>query len=172
MLILSGSARPHGDTGRAVALLREKLPPEPEVIDLAAAGIRPFDYALPRQRDGLDAVAARMLAHDEIVFATPVYWYAMSGATKTLLDRFSDLLGDRDPERRGRRLAGRGVWLLAVGTDPDMPGGFDVPFARTADYLGMHWRGGVYLSTGRPAAWEEALRRFAERIEASASASA
>jgi len=31
-------------------------------------------------------------AHDQVIFATPIYWYAVSPAMKVFLDRFSDLL--------------------------------------------------------------------------------
>jgi hypothetical protein len=31
---------------------------------------------------------------------------------------------------------GREVWLLAVSTDPALPAGFELPFAKTAEYLG------------------------------------
>jgi multimeric flavodoxin WrbA len=60
-----------------------------------------------------------MIEHDAIVFATPVYWYAMSGLMKVLFDRFTDLVTVR--KDLGRRLRGRRVFLIACGTDPDLP---------------------------------------------------
>jgi hypothetical protein len=89
-----------------------------------------------------------MIEARAILFATPVYWYAMGGRMKTLFDRFTDLLSDRDDARRARRLAGRGIWMLAVGADPELPPGFDVPFRMTADYLGLAWRGCAYVACG------------------------
>lgn len=108
-----------------------------------------------------------MLAARAILFATPVYWYAMSGRMKTLFDRFTDLLSDRDGQRRGRSLAGRQVWALAVGTDPAPPPGFNEPFRLTAAYLGLDWRGALYLSTAGPAEhWQDQLAAFAAQVEA------
>ena len=148
ILIILGSARPNGDTAQAAEALASRLGGA-KILDLAAKRIFPFDYDDPAPDDDFAAVAAQMLAHRSIVFATPVYWYAMSGIMKTFFDRLSDLTSARDPQRRGRQLRRREVWLLAVGTDAELPQGFEQPFARTADYLGMAWRGGFYVRTGR-----------------------
>jgi hypothetical protein len=164
MLIICGSAREDGDTGRAVERLCAHLPGPPDRIDLSKLRVAPFDYDRPAHFDRFDEVVAAMLAHREILFATPVYWYAMSAQLKALFDRFTDLLSDRDPQRRGRALAGRGVWLMAVGTDPDMPPGFETPFSHTASYLDMRWRGSLYLPRGADRASE--LAAFAARLVA------
>ena len=108
-----------------------------------------------------------MLAAHALLFATPVYWYAMSGRLKTLFDRFTDLLSDRDPACRARRLSGRRMWTLAVGADPELPAGFDEPFRLTAAYLGLVWCGGLYVSTAQPAAVRTAqIGDLAARIAA------
>jgi putative NADPH-quinone reductase len=122
--------------------------------------ILPFDYGAPRQDEDFDAAVERILAHRNLLVATPVYWYAMSGVLKTFLDRLSDLLSGRDPSRRGRALAGRRLWLLAAGTDPELPHGFEVPFASFARYLGLDWRGHHYVHTGRDAAASEQAERL------------
>ena len=142
VLIIAGSARPDGNTGRIVAELRTQFGENGTLIDLADLAIGPFRYGGSLDRDDLVAVVSAMLASHHLVFATPVYWYAMSGAMKTLFDRFTDLLGR--PE--GRALAGRQVWLVATGTDPALPEGFDVPFARTAEWFDMAWRGATYIA--------------------------
>jgi multimeric flavodoxin WrbA len=118
-------------------------------VDLGARKILPFDYSNPRPDDDFDEVADLMLAHRSLIFATPVYWYAMSGLMKTFFDRLSDLLSDRDSTGRGRELAGCDAWLLAVGTDAALPAGFEEPFKMTTRYLGMCWRGGFYVRSGR-----------------------
>ena len=149
VLILQGSARADGDTAKAAAALASKLGAAATLLDICRLHISPFDYANARQDDDFGALSERMLAHRSLVFATPVYWYAMSGLMKTLFDRLSDLLSPRDPARRGRDLAGRDVWLLAVGSDPALPVGFEKPFEMTAGYLGMRWRGQYYVRTGK-----------------------
>jgi hypothetical protein len=93
----------------------------------------------------------------------------MSGRMKTLFDRFTDLLHDPDQHARKRALAGRRGWMVAVGTDPDLPPGFDEPFARTVRYLGMSWAGCLYVNT-RDVDWVKAAKgpvtTLISRIEA------
>ena len=87
----------------------------------------------------------KLLLHETIVFATPVYWYAMSGLLKSFFDRFTDLVTIR--KTLGRQLKGRKILVIAVGADEDLPAGFEVPFQRTANYLDMTYDGLVYHST-------------------------
>ena len=42
-------------------------------------------------RDDADAICQRALSADVLVFATPIYYYEMSGQLKTLLDRLNPL---------------------------------------------------------------------------------
>ena len=165
LLIVQASARSDGATDGAVSQLVAQLARGHELVDLSAVPIRPFDYLRPAQQDGFDGVVEQMLGHPATLFATPVYWYAMSGRLKTLFDRFSDLLSDRDPARRGRGLAGRDMWMIAFGADPELPAGFEVPFRETAAYLGMEWRGAAYVCTAAAGKEDETLTRFAARLD-------
>ena len=163
ILILLGSARSDGETASAVNMLVQRLSPgDCEVIDLQSKNIQPFGYLDPAPQDDFAGVIAAMLKHRSLVFSTPVYWYSMSGVLKTFLDRFTDILSGRDPAQRGRQLAGRQVWLLATGSDPDLPNGFEVPFQRTSDYFQMSWRGSCYLRSGAPD--QLALDAFAQAL--------
>ena len=56
----------------------------------------------------------KMLHADELVFATPVYYYEMSGQMKTLLDRANPL--------HTADYAYRAVYLLATAADEDKHG--------------------------------------------------
>ena len=149
VLILLGSARSDGDTAGAARALASSLAGKARILDLGTKDIRPFDYEDPAPEDDFAGVVDLMLAHRSFVFATPVYWYSMSAVMKTFFDRLSDLLSPRDPSAKGRQLAGREVWLLAVGTDPALPLGFEAPFEMTARYLKMEWRGGFYVRSGK-----------------------
>jgi multimeric flavodoxin WrbA len=142
--IVMGSARADGNTASAVQHLRRLLGSGARLADLSAITICPFDYARSDDRDDFQSVVRTILAGEHIIFATPVYWYSMSGVMKIFFDRLTDLLIDPDNRRIGCALAGRNVWLLATGTDDCLPSGFHEPFAKTAAYFGMVWRGAFY----------------------------
>lgn len=142
-LVILGSARPDGETRRAVELA---FAGRAELAVLPHLHIGGYDYAHGNDGDDFRRVVERMLAHERLVFATPVYWYAMSGPLKLFFDRLSDLLEIAKPA--GRALAGKQVWVIATGTEEFLPDGFEVPFRSTARYFSMDYRGCVYLYTG------------------------
>jgi putative NADPH-quinone reductase len=163
-LVILGSARPDGETRRAIDLAFA-----PKAIDLVVLpdfAIGGYDYQHINAQDDFAAIAHRMAETDHVIFATPVYWYAMSAPLKIFFDRLTDMT--ENLKGLGKSLAGRRVWVIATGVESALPEGFEVPFARTADYFGMRYRGAAYLFTGDDsdarAASEIALRRFGENI--------
>jgi multimeric flavodoxin WrbA len=143
ILVIVGSARAEGHTA---ALVDAVLAGRPcSRIDLNDVDIQPYEYNRPMDRDGFGRVAKAMVAHRLILFATPVYWYSMSGRMKALFDRFTDLVTVR--KDMGRQLRGRGIAVLACGSEPQLPEGFEVPFRETARYLKMDYRGVCYAQT-------------------------
>lgn len=60
-------------------------------------------------KDGVETLLPRIADSDVLVFATPVYYYEMSGQLKTFLDRMNPLYG------RDNRF--REVYLLASAAD-------------------------------------------------------
>ncbi|EEX47715.1 flavodoxin family protein [Jonquetella anthropi] len=61
--------------------------------------------------DDANPIAEKMKNADAIAFATPVYYYGMSGQMKTLIDRANPLYGSD--------YAFRDIYLLAAAADPD-----------------------------------------------------
>lgn len=121
-----------------------KQVPGARLIDVGTLNIEPYFYGGGVRRDDFCVIADALLSHRQTVFASPVYWYAMSGLLKNLFDRLSDLLTPSE-KHLGRALAGRCVYALSTGTDDLAPPGFDVPFARTATYFAMSWGGICYV---------------------------
>ncbi len=80
--------------------------------------------------------------YDLIVFATPVYWYSMSGLMKNFFDRISDCLKIEKPT--GRKLRGKSMALMICGSETAETPGFDIPFKLSAEYLGMNYLGYVH----------------------------
>lgn len=62
-------------------------------------------------RDDADAIVQKMLTAEVVVFATPIYFYEMSGQMKTLLDRSNPLFPSD--------YAFRDIYLLAAAADEE-----------------------------------------------------
>ncbi|WP_066839465.1 flavodoxin family protein [Rufibacter ruber] len=143
-LILLASARKDSDTRQLLDKVFQDTPHT--LLDLLDYPIGPYRYENDYgPQDAFARVVEQMLRHPVIVFATPVYWYAMSGLLKTFFDRLTDLVTVQ--KSLGRKLAGKTVFLLAVGADPELPDGFEVPFKLTAKYLHMTYGSCLYAST-------------------------
>jgi len=165
-LVILGSARSDGETRRAVDIAFPQGGVQLVILPDFAIGGYAYDHL--NAEDAFGPIADAMVAAEKIVFATPVYWYAMSAPMKIFFDRLSDLTENR--KAQGKALAGKSLWLIATGTDTELPQGFEVPFARTAEYFGMLYRGAAYLYTGESAARRtenaEAVKRFGAALVA------
>lgn len=165
-LVILGSARADGETRSAV----DTAFPDGSIqlVVLPDFTVGGYSYDHLNAEDAFGPIADAMVAADKIVFATPVYWYAMSAPLKVFFDRLSDLTENR--KAQGKALAGKSVWMIATGTETELPEGFEVPFARTADYFDMIYHGAAYLCTGtdpnRRAQSQEALKRFGAAVVA------
>jgi uncharacterized cupin superfamily protein/RimJ/RimL family protein N-acetyltransferase len=140
-LIIFGSARSDGNTRKAVDLV---FPERDRVTfcDLNDFAIQPYSYSAEPKDDFLKVIEL-VISRQTIVFATPVYWYAMSTTLKIFFDRLTDLITRQ--KQLGRSLTGKRVFLIASGTDPKLPPGFEVPFQKTSDYFSMKYSAGIYF---------------------------
>jgi len=144
ILIINGSARLNGDTQKYISRLLEGL--DYQQINLLEHYFLPYHYSSQYPPDDqFEGFAKEILYHKHIVFATPVYWYAMSGRMKNFFDRLTDWVTSK--KEVGKNLKGKTVKLIAVGTDGDLPDGFTTPFIRTATYLEMDFKGYQYFNS-------------------------
>jgi multimeric flavodoxin WrbA len=142
-LVILGTSRSDGDTRRAVDAAFGSLA---DSLDLNDYDVSVYDYNHANQNDGFASIMVKVLAADPLIFATPVYWYAMSAQMKTFFDRLSDLINVE--KTKGRAMAGKCAWLIVTGVEESLPDGFEVPFARTCEYFDMRYLGAGYLYTG------------------------
>jgi multimeric flavodoxin WrbA len=138
-IALFSSSRRHGHTGRLMDRIALEL--GIEVIDLAAQDISPYDYDHKNRDDDFEPLMQRVLAHDQIIFASPVYWYAVSPGMKVFLDRISDLLELPELLAEGRRLRGKNAYVVCTSICDEPATEFIGAFRETFSYLGMHFGG-------------------------------
>ena len=140
-VIIQASSRSKGNTFKMVSFLQELT--GFEVIDLNQKKINHFDYDFKNQNDGFNALFKTIVQNYEtIVFATPIYWYTMSGLLKVFIDRISDFLHiEKD---FGRLLRGKQMAVLSCSNEDKLFEGFTMPFTETANYLGMQFIGHIH----------------------------
>ncbi|MFL0354656.1 flavodoxin family protein [Xanthomarina sp. GH4-25] len=140
-VIIQGSSRSKGDTSLIVNYLASNY--HIDVIDLNTKTIGQYDYDYKNEKDDFIATMTEIIEnYDTIIFATPVYWYAMSGIMKAFFDRISDLL--RVEKDLGRQLRGKNMAMISTSNMDDLVAGFNMPFVESANYLGMTYLGDIH----------------------------
>ena len=135
-----GSSRDDGETRNMVDALTAHT--GSTLINLREKNISYFDYEHKNIDDDFFPTMEEILQYDNIVFATPVYWFSMSAIMKTFFDRFSDLLHQR--KDLGYKLKGKNMFLLTNSSTAALTRHFETPFKDTADYLSMEYKGYVH----------------------------
>lgn len=144
-VIIQASSRSRGNTFKVAAKLAESM--RSEHIDLLDFKIYPFSYeqAYPADDEFIRLIETCVLPYEKIIFASPVYWYSMSGPMKIFFDRLSDLLKSR--KELGRQLRGKRMAVLSCGNDEEVNDSFFAAFRLSAEYLGMaygpEWHGWI-----------------------------
>lgn len=108
------------------------------MIDLTQCHIHDFDYQNRHENDDFIPVMRKVIQHQDIILATPIYWYGPSASMKRFIDRFSDLLSTK--KEMGRALRGKTLHVLSTYLEPHRgKEGFEEYFEKIAWYLGMNY---------------------------------
>jgi multimeric flavodoxin WrbA len=164
-IALLSSSRRLGNTGRLIDRIALEL--NIEVVDLAGQRMSAYDYDHLNRNDDFEPLMKRVLAHDQIIFASPIYWYAVSPAMKIFLDRISDLLELPDLLAEGRRLRGKKAYVVCTSVSNEPSVAFMDAFRETFEYLGMRFSGVVHVNCQDgylPAVHDSEALRFAALV--------
>lgn len=144
-LIILGSSRKDGNTKKVVdEIIRIS---GGDLVDLKDYNIGYYDYERQNVDDDYLPLMRKIIAnYDVLIFATPVYWYSMSGIMKVFFDRITDLL--RHEKDLGRKLRGKGMAVVSSSSGGNLGDHFWHPFTATAEYLGMKYLGNTHTSEG------------------------
>ena len=163
-IIVQGSSRNNGNTNKIVQILRNHL--ECDLSDLSEFDIRQYDYENGNQNDDFMSTIKKIVEYDLIIFATPVYWYTMSGTMKTFFDRITDCL--KLEKETGRKLRGKNMAAISCGSDSTENESFFIPFEKGAEYLGMNYLGNVHtwIAENDPSnSILELIKDFSEKLK-------
>lgn len=164
-IALFSSSRRSGNTGQLTDCIAQAL--NIEVVDLTLLRISPYDYDHRNRSDDFEPLMKRVLAHDQIIFATPIYWYAVSPAMKLFLDRLSDFLELPDLLPEGRRLRGKNAYVVCTSACDEPSAQFMGAFRETFQYLGMRFGGVAHANCQegyRPPVHDAEAMRFAALV--------
>lgn len=164
-IALFASSRRNGNTGQLMDRIGQEL--EIEVIDLAAGNMSCYDYEHRHRADDFEPLMKRVLEFEQIIFASPVYWYAVSPPMKIFLDRISDFLDLPDLLEQGRRLRAKTAYVVCTSIYDEVPASFIGAFRDTFDYLGMHFGGYAHANCRdgfAPARHEGEALAFARKV--------
>ncbi|MFD8395544.1 flavodoxin family protein [Streptomyces sp. NPDC059680] len=156
-LFVLGSARTEGNTELLARAAAEQLPGDAEQRWLRLAEHPLPDFADLRHdsehvRPTADSAAGLLLdatlAATDIVIASPLYWYSVSGLTKRYLDHWSGWLRIPGVDFRAT-LAGRTLWGIAAlaHVEQSVADPYIGTLNNSAAYMGMRF-GGVLLGNG------------------------
>jgi multimeric flavodoxin WrbA len=160
-LIISGSSRKNGETAKIAQHLSSIS--GWGLIDLNDYKISFYDYEHKNKDDDYLVLMRNIIEnYDTLIFATPVYWYSMSGNMKVFFDRITDLLTiEKD---LGRKLRGKSMAVISSSGGDDLGDSFWLPFSRSAEYLGMKYLGNLHTYNGEIN--ESELQNFVATVNA------
>ncbi|WP_264531892.1 flavodoxin family protein [Flavobacterium sp. N502540] len=142
-VIILGSSRKNGNTTR----IADEISKETgiDIINLSDYNISYYDYESKNREDDFFPLIKDIIEkYDTLIFATPIYWYNMSGIMKVFFDRFSDLI--RIEKETGRKLRGKKIGVISNSHDNEIEESFYIPFKKSADYLGMEYLGHAHFN--------------------------
>jgi multimeric flavodoxin WrbA len=136
VLILAGSSRADSNSKALAERVVEGIPHT--LVELRTLTIQPIDdkrhtpEGFQPVPDDYDKVVEEMLKHEILLFATPLYWYGMSGHMKNFIDRWSQSL--RDPRFSFKEtMKGKKAYVIITGGDnPRLKG---LPLVQQFQYI-------------------------------------
>ncbi|MEV6295411.1 NAD(P)H-dependent oxidoreductase [Streptomyces sp. NPDC051896] len=156
-LFVLGSARAEGNTELLARAAAEQLPgdveqrwirlaehPLPDFVDLR----HDSDHVRPPSDSATGLLLDATLAATDIVIASPLYWYSVSGLTKRYLDYWSGWLRTPGVDFKAT-LTGRTLWGIAAlaHAETSVAEPYIGTLNNSAAYMGMRF-GGVLLGNG------------------------
>lgn len=120
VLVINGSSRQNGNTELLTKELLKEIPNS--FLKLNQYTIKPIvdqrheSNGFDPVEDDYEQVIKQLLDHDILVFATPLYWYGMSGLMKNFIDRWSQTLRDKSIDFK-TEMSKKQAFVLIVGGD-------------------------------------------------------
>ncbi|MBM7602740.1 multimeric flavodoxin WrbA [Metabacillus crassostreae] len=156
IVVLHGSTRRNGNTETLTnqAVLGVKV----EHIYLRDYEIKPIEDMRHEQsgfghvNDSYNSIIERIMSHNILIFATPIYWYSMTGKMKNFVDRWSQTIRDKNIQNFKRQMERKKAFVIAVGGDEPSIKGLPLiqQFKYIFDFIGIDFSGYVLGKGNKP----------------------
>ncbi|SDJ13521.1 flavodoxin family protein [Salimicrobium halophilum] len=102
--------------------------------------------------DDYDDIISSIIDSDILVFATPLYWYGMTGVMKRFIDRFSQTARDEKFPDFKERLKEMQVYVIIVGGDSPRKKALPCvqQFGYICDFFGMEFKDALIGEARKP----------------------
>ncbi|MCZ8538242.1 flavodoxin family protein [Paenisporosarcina quisquiliarum] len=156
IVVIYGSTRPDGNTEQLTKYAIEGL--EVEQIYLRDYKIEPIEDRRHSEGgfsdvgDDYNGIVERMMKHDTFIFATPIYWYSMTGTMKNFIDRWSHTMRDEKFPGFKDQLGTKKAYVIAVGGDNPHVKGLPLiqQFNYIFEFMSISFEGYVLGKASRP----------------------
>lgn len=113
-LILFSSANQTGNTAKTINKI--KADHRCEIVDINSLNITPYRYDNQYPDDDFYCLLDKIDCADNIVFASPVYWYSVTAPMKNLIDRMTEIgESNKLKERTNMLISKRGFVVSSSG---------------------------------------------------------
>lgn len=154
--VIYGGTRENGNTEMLTEHAVKGL--EAETIFLSNYEIKPVidgrhtEKGFGNVQDDYNQLIDRILLHDTLIFATPIYWYSMSGTMKNFIDRWSQTLRDSEYVSFKTQMAEKSAYIIAVGGDQPYIKGLPLiqQFQYIFDFMGISFKGYILGEGNKP----------------------
>ncbi|AMX00085.1 flavodoxin family protein [Rummeliibacillus stabekisii] len=156
IVVLYGGSRPNGNTESLTKKVIEGL--TVEEIYLNDYVIQPIvdkrhaEEGFQEIDDDYNSIIERILPHNILIFATPIYWYSMSGTMKNFIDRWSQTLKDSHYPDFKKQMSQKSAYVISVGGDEPHLKGLPMiqQFQFIFDFVGVHFAGYILGEGNKP----------------------
>ncbi|WP_226682976.1 flavodoxin family protein [Sutcliffiella horikoshii] len=154
--VIYGGTRPNGNTETLAKHATQGI--EVEEIFLNEHNVLPIidkrhdEKGFQDRNDDYNTLIERILRHDTLVFATPIYWYSMSGTMKNFIDRWSHSMRDNNFPDFKTQMSNKEAYVIAVGGDSPSIKGLPMmeQFNYIFEFMGMEFKGYIIGKGNQP----------------------
>jgi NAD(P)H-dependent FMN reductase len=144
-LIIFSSAREDGNTAQLVQGVQQQCQ-NAKLVHLDHLNITPYNYQNEYPEDDFYPLVEEILAAENIVFASPVYWAGVTANIKALIDRITELCDVPELKHKGRALKGKRGFYLATSACDEVSPAFHEFFRHVYSYFDMELAGQLHLN--------------------------